>query len=310
MINVQQQMVTFLLGLDFDINAEVETPFAANHMHGDVRRIRSRPLLLTALMSAPAQYVPQIINHVKFIPRAPVIRRALFHAVRMDNWPAFQSLIPLGNFAMCNGKGESLFVYACLRRASQILPGLETVPGFAVTPREISQGLAFQIFSPGDTMLPILAPFNPNWNEKLPIGINGRRREHLLWIGDYEDIDPEDRPYDNVRAPDLPIEIPPLLAAVRLQRIDVLQALLEFPAVDFNARNEFEQTLLFGLSGNVEGFSLILQRGFDVDAQDLEGNTALMHAIRRRQVQLVYVLIDMGVDLEIRNCSGVLFHFI
>jgi ankyrin repeat protein len=101
-----------------------------------------------------------------------------------------------------------------------------------------------------------------------------------------------------------------LLAAARLQKINAVKSLLRIGGVDGNARGEFGQTAPFEVSGDLDLQLVVLRTRTDLNTQDLDGNTALMHAIRRVELTLVCALITQGIDLEIRNFTGVLFIYL
>ena len=55
---------------------------------------------------------------------------------------------------------------------------------------------------------------------------------------------------------------------------------------------------------NTSVFTERLAAGFDIDDQDLEGNTPLMTAAALNKTKFVSYLLDMGAKVDLRNYSG------
>src|SRR5262249_19323904 len=49
---------------------------------------------------------------------------------------------------------------------------------------------------------------------------------------------------------------------------------------------------------------LLLEHGADINAQDYEGQTALLHAVQRRSVNAVAALLQAGADIAVENNEG------
>jgi hypothetical protein len=185
---------------------------------------------------------------------------------------------------------------------------LAGLPGFAPTQREVTHSIASNIRAHDLSVLPILLPFEPRLNENLPVWINGRRLGgQARGRVDHDLYDSHDS--TRFKSPqELSFGIPPVFAAVKLPRADLVMEMLDRAQVDGSARGEFGQTLLFELKGEaLRAAGLDIFPRTDLNAQDLDGDTALMHAIRQTDEPLVYALITQGIDLEIRNLAGVLF---
>jgi hypothetical protein len=302
MIAEQDDIVTFVLNLDFDVNAEAEYSIF-NGRTSARQTIKARSALKAAVRLKSVTYVTQIVNHRQFDPRSGGIRSALFASAKTGNLPTFQALLPFGDMGMRNRRGETLFVFLCLKASSDILEHIAALPGFAPSPREITQGLALNLSFANQTVFPILLGYEPNLNSGLPVWINGRRRKPVSpW--QFETLRNE-RPRHEL------IGVPLLFATARFYSADALRSLWENAAVDRNARDEFGQTLLFELSNEFLTHSWVISCfRIDLNAQDLDGNTPLMQAIRRLAITVVNALITKGADLESRNFKGVLFHFI
>jgi ankyrin repeat protein len=57
-------------------------------------------------------------------------------------------------------------------------------------------------------------------------------------------------------------------------------------------------------TGQMEGIQKLLAQGVAVNARDSKGNTALIIAVRNRQVAAARVLWDGGADATLRNLDG------
>ncbi|XP_041370018.1 E3 ubiquitin-protein ligase MIB2-like isoform X2 [Gigantopelta aegis] len=56
--------------------------------------------------------------------------------------------------------------------------------------------------------------------------------------------------------------------------------------------------------GKLEIVKLLVEKGFDVNAKDLSGNTALLKALKKKHIDVSRFLIETGTDLEISNDNG------
>jgi len=57
-------------------------------------------------------------------------------------------------------------------------------------------------------------------------------------------------------------------------------------------------------SGEYANVEILVEKGVDVNAQDNDGDTALMTASRGGYLDVVQLLIDAGVDVNAKNDSG------
>lgn len=55
---------------------------------------------------------------------------------------------------------------------------------------------------------------------------------------------------------------------------------------------------------SAEAARLILEAGADINAQDIDGMTALMHACRNGQINIVRFLLKSGADITIKDNDG------
>jgi len=76
--------------------------------------------------------------------------------------------------------------------------------------------------------------------------------------------------------------------------------------VDVNAQdNDGDTALMIAVrEGHTEVVKLLIEVGADVNAQDSDGDTALMTASRGGYLDVVQLLIDAGVDVNAKNDSG------
>jgi hypothetical protein len=191
--------------------------------------------------------------------------------------------------------------------ADQIVAHIVADPGFAPTPRDLRVALAAVIRADAGAVLTHLAGINGiDINGRFPFGVNGHRARLLE-----SDNDIHRHRGGKMVLPDVPEGLPPLLAAARLARRDAFEGLIRIPGIDLNVRGDHGQTVLFEMLGHLMNMAeTVVRAGLDVNAQDHIGNTALMHAILKRDVVLVQSLTHMGIDLNLKNVYGVLFFLI
>jgi uncharacterized protein len=58
------------------------------------------------------------------------------------------------------------------------------------------------------------------------------------------------------------------------------------------------------MQGHVEFARMLLERGAVIDAQGYRGKTALHYAIKVRSTQAVQLLLEHGVDVNVRDDEG------
>lgn len=105
-----------------------------------------------------------------------------------------------------------------------------------------------------------------------------------------------------------------LSLAIQGGHIQVIQAMLDAGAnpnlpdqTDEGDRGNsplMEAASTFFATNRSDMVRLLIGRGADVNQQDAQGNTALMHALRYSDVDVIQALIAGGADLNIRDCEG------
>lgn len=111
-----------------------------------------------------------------------------------------------------------------------------------------------------------------------------------------------------------------LMMAAFFCHVDTIRLLIERGA-NVNARNQFtgETAFMRACDNGVycvrpkrvtygdrsaEAARLILEAGADINAQDIDGMTALMHACRNGQINIVRFLLQSGADITIKDNDG------
>jgi len=105
-----------------------------------------------------------------------------------------------------------------------------------------------------------------------------------------------------------------LSLAIQGGKIPVIQALLDAGA-DPNLPDETDDDLAansplmaaastFFATNRGDMVRLLIQRGADINQQDAEGQTALMHALRYSDMDVIETLIRAGADLDIQDNEG------
>ena len=101
-----------------------------------------------------------------------------------------------------------------------------------------------------------------------------------------------------------------LLEAVAQNRLRVVRRLLESgadPNYQGGSNNSSSLMLAIGVEGGGPGeatFSLLLHKGADVNLQDTQGRTALIHAVLAGQARAVEQLLESGVDASMTDQEG------
>jgi hypothetical protein len=297
--------ITLLLGLDFDINKKVTVTFPGRNrgVQGPMT-VTGVTALGVAVKKGSVTVIPQILAHPRFIPSRSCIDAALFGAIRLGDLATFQSLLALAgaDTALLNAHDETLLVYCCLRGNVPILQAILQIDGFTPSLRELQKAAGAVVRADQGAFVPILSRLAKlDWNLKFPPGVNGGRV-----TGSPSRVFSVRHTQDRDLFPDISPGTTPLIAAVRHRREQVLRALYAEPNIDKSSRGEYGQTCLWELSvmhgslfQSMDGFS-----GIDLNAQDMNGNTAAMFAVMTNQRDSLTLLIRQGADLDIKNDKG------
>ncbi|CAJ0942929.1 unnamed protein product, partial [Mesorhabditis belari] len=101
----------------------------------------------------------------------------------------------------------------------------------------------------------------------------------------------------------LTIDQSPLLCAVESGSWDLVVAVLSQPDCNFHGKNKEGQTSLHrsAIKGHVGLMDLLIKKGLDIDASDLNGWNPLMHAIANNHLSCVQLLLDKQAKLDLTN---------
>jgi ankyrin repeat protein len=296
--------VNILLRLDFDINRSVKLFSVRNHRSEMSKRFRSVTALMVAVSKRDIALVTSITQHPRFDPIRSDCRRALFTAVKTGDVNIFHLILGLiGNDVnFRNKRDESVLVYVCLKGSVGMVNAIIALPGFRMMRGDGMKALAAAIRADFGPLIPLLSTIDGiDVNAKFPRGVNSRRNE--AWnMNEYDDNG------DEIRGgwPDVPIGVPPIIAALRTDRQDAFSRLLTAPNVDLNVTGEHGQPLLFELLRNAAKLNSFLEQEgrYDINVRDSKGDTALMYAIWAADRAAIPILIRRGIDLSLRNLEG------
>ncbi|OUM62550.1 hypothetical protein PIROE2DRAFT_61815 [Piromyces sp. E2] len=88
----------------------------------------------------------------------------------------------------------------------------------------------------------------------------------------------------------------------------ILRYILEYDNIPINYINDKGESLLMAaiLNSSIDSelFKKLIKVGCDVNAQDNEGNTPLIHAVKKENIEIVKLLIQYGVIKEMKNNNG------
>jgi ankyrin repeat protein len=301
-----RDIVAILIAIDFDINARVRLWRFSNFR---IWKGKGFTPLVAAVLQRCQPLIAQIIAHPRFDAARSCATQAIFASVKLADVQLFQLLLPLvGNDVnIRSSKNEGLLVFACLRGSVGIVREIVGAPTFDPLRNDMNQAVAEAIRSDIGVVISLLAPLpSVDLNQKFGMGVNGHRSRVDANFGEAEREEEEEQFYFM----ELPIGVPPIIAAARMSRIDALSSLLAQPGIDMNARGEFGQTLLFEIPNDGLCLNALMNSDeLDMKARDIEGKSALFHAFHRQDWVLMIALVRKGIDLNLRSVHGVLFVF-
>ena len=86
--------------------------------------------------------------------------------------------------------------------------------------------------------------------------------------------------------------------------IKIISLIIMVFSIILTAQDNSDIFALIRANNTQEIRKLISQDGFNVNIQDLNGNTPLIHAVMRRNQQLVQALIEAKANVNIKNGEG------
>jgi ankyrin repeat protein len=296
-----------IMPLDFNINRPARAKVLKHGLQvlASAAQPKRTPLVL-ALKERAAAIANQILIHPRFVPSKSCIGSALFAAVQLGDLATFQAIFRLNeeDVNVENSHNETLFVYCCLRGSLPILQTIIQSQSFHPTPRELAHAACATVRSDNGLFVPVLSRLaNLDWNLTFPPGINGDRttgwpQRHF--------VGPQMGFGLSNMYPDPVPGSTPFISAIRYRRENVLRALLAEPGLNKSCRGEYGQTCLWELSqAHMDFFQANdLFSQIDLNAQDVNGNTAIMYALISGQRDVLTMLLRKGVDLDVRNNNG------
>jgi ankyrin repeat protein len=97
-----------------------------------------------------------------------------------------------------------------------------------------------------------------------------------------------------------------LLYTAQSNKYGLIKDLLKVPNININVADANGNTALHhaARNGDIQVVELLVNRGADVDIQDQGGNTALHLAAANGNVEVVELLVNRGADINIQNLNG------
>jgi ankyrin repeat protein len=102
----------------------------------------------------------------------------------------------------------------------------------------------------------------------------------------------------------------PLHWAAQNGKLEAVAILLAVPNIQVDARTKLRETPLHFASGNgcLKIVQMLVDRGADVNAHDIEGRTPIHAAVAEKRFDCVDHLLNVpGLKLTVRDCDGVCF---
>jgi ankyrin repeat protein len=284
-----------LIDVDFDINQMV----AVHDSEVDDRKFSRSNALVASIIVRDVSFVLQVVRHRRFSLARDQARRALFAAVRSADPELFRLVLRLAkriNFR--NSHNESLLGYAARYGGVPNVRILIEHPDFPSIAGDAPRALGAALRAGVSLLVPLLASLpEVDVRRNLPADVNGDRGSQNLASDAWSDR--------AIRVPVLPTGVPPVIAAAKASRADVLTALLKVDGVDPNARAESGEPLIFMCVADPSKLDALLKcPELRINACDRLGNSALAHAVAVRAAPAVALLVEHGIDVAIRNAQG------
>jgi len=96
-----------------------------------------------------------------------------------------------------------------------------------------------------------------------------------------------------------------LNSAIQRDDVDIVKLLLYQPDIDFNGNYPISNLMIAIMREQKEIVELLLKRGVDINKKYMDGYTALMWAVERKNVGIINLLLNQsGIDIKIENNNG------
>ena len=98
----------------------------------------------------------------------------------------------------------------------------------------------------------------------------------------------------------------PLVYAARVNNMDAVKLFLASTDVGVNSQNRFGNTALISAAekGNVEMVEYLINNGADIEHQNNEGQTAAMKAVKGNRYYVLKIFLDQNINLNLSDYSG------
>jgi ankyrin repeat protein len=274
-----RSVVSFILSLDFDINARVE-----NIVYRQTRKTFYTGFLLgRAVSKNDFQLILDIGKHPRFDPRLHNVQELLLSAIKIQDTRVFSALRSISNNV---ARDADLLVQACLDDRRDIAGLIVSEPDFKLSRIDGSRALAACFKASAGNLFETIA--------KIPgVDINA----NLPATGT------------------VPGQLPPVYATLRMKESTgrktstkvsgYFKPLLAMPSVDLNVRGEDGVPLLCEASKHGLAEAILEHDGrYVLDIQDYRGRTALMYAVEAKSMKDVKALVMKGIDLGVKDMDG------
>jgi ankyrin repeat protein len=101
-------------------------------------------------------------------------------------------------------------------------------------------------------------------------------------------------------------EMESLSSSLSLESVPMILSLLDQgEAIDARQRSNGASLLMLAIRAGLPSFaSLLIDRGADINAKSMEGDTPLMNAVQVNDIETVKLLLEQGANPNLRSRSG------
>jgi ankyrin repeat protein len=289
-------VIDYILSLDFDINCRRRCATRKKvYGEGEVELHCGRvEIVLSTVLEAAAVYtntdaIAKIAAHPRFDRSNRLLRSAMEAAVRAKKREGIQAIwnICKDVFDLRGDDGYSFLIEGCgCWEDNGFVQMMTSLPGFKITPVSGSKALAYCVTSGECALIPSIAAIpGVDVNATVP------------------------------RMQGVSYAMPPIIASVlsREDELDIekgdsdgcLEALLDVPSINVNVIGEQGVPLLMTATkiGAIE-YMFRMQMTLDVNVRDSSGRTALMYAVRRKDVRAISLLCHLDIDRDAKDSRG------